>query len=65
MPTEMITSLAWGGKNLDILFVTSATEPYDLFTGEITDRKLTPDAGRVFMVKGLGVKGLPMKKLIV
>lgn len=53
MPTSEITSLAFGGKNLDILYVTTAARPK--FT-------LPSPAGGVFKITGLGVKGLPMKK---
>ncbi|XP_054738925.1 regucalcin-like [Anastrepha obliqua] len=52
LPTKQITSVAFGGPNLDILFVTSSAyfdEP--------------APAGVTFMVTGLGVKGLPMSKV--
>lgn len=54
-PCEQVTSAAFGGPNLDILYVTTAA----------TDRsKPQPlPAGRVFKVTGLGVKGLPMKSV--
>ncbi|XP_054738924.1 regucalcin-like isoform X2 [Anastrepha obliqua] len=52
LPTKQVTSVAFGGPNLDILFVTSSAyfdEP--------------APAGVTFMVTGLGVKGLPMSKV--
>lgn len=54
-PSEQITSAAFGGPNLDILYVTSAA----------TERSgpQPPPAGSLFKVTGLGVKGLPMKKV--
>lgn len=52
---EQITSAAFGGPNLDILYVTSAA----------TERSSPqpPPAGSIFKVTGLGVKGLPMSKV--
>jgi len=54
-PSEQITSAAFGGPNLDILYVTSAA----------TERTgpQPPPAGSLFKVTGLGVKGLPMSKV--
>lgn len=51
MPTAQVTSLAFGGPNLDILFVTTAGKPKP---------QLAP-AGGLFKITGLGVKGLPMQ----
>lgn len=51
MPTAQVTSMAFGGPNLDILFVTTAGNPKP---------KAAP-AGGLFKVTGLGVKGLPMQ----
>lgn len=52
LPAAQITSVAFGGPELDILYVTSAaqarTEPQPL------------PAGQLFAVTGLGVRGTPM-----
>lgn len=50
MPTPQITSLAFGGPNLEYLFATSAGKP----------KPKPAPAGGLFMITGLGVKGLPM-----
>lgn len=55
LPVEQITSCAFGGPNLDVLFVTTAAM-----------RRTTvqpPPAGRLFAVRGLGVRGMPMDKV--
>jgi gluconolactonase len=52
MPSEQITSCAFGGPNLDILYVTSASQE--------RATKQPPPAGRLFKITGLGAKGLPM-----
>ena len=43
------TACTWGGENLDELYVTTGIHK------SIEEE----DAGRLFVVKGLGVKGLP------
>jgi len=50
MPTEQVTSFAFGGPNLDILFATTAGKP----------KPKPAPAGGLFKITGLGVKGLPM-----
>jgi gluconolactonase len=50
MPTAQVTSLAFGGKNLDVLYVTTAGKP----------KPKPAPAGGLFKITGLGVRGLPM-----
>jgi len=52
IPALNITSCCFGGENLDILYVTSASCD--------TDMTKFPDAGFTFEFKGLGFKGTPM-----
>lgn len=54
-PAEQITSAAFGGPDLDILYVTSAAQ-------ERSGPQPLP-AGKLFKVTGLGAKGLPMSKV--
>ena len=49
LPCIETTACTFGGENLDRLFVT---------TGIKADRK-EPDAGKVFVIDGLGIKGVP------
>lgn len=59
LPALQITSAAFGGPNLDILYVTSAA-----FQPGAKDLPPHPKpAGAVFAVSGLGVRGLPMNKV--
>lgn len=51
LPVKQITSAAFGGPNLDILYVTTA----NIF-GQ------TQPAGTTYKITGLGVKGTPMTK---
>ncbi len=54
MPVKKVTSVSFGGPELDVLFVTSmAKPPLPHFPGDNVLR------GSVFAVRGLGVKGLP------
>lgn len=50
MPTAQITSLAFGGPKLNILYVTSAGKP----------SPQPAPAGGLFKITGLGSKGIPM-----
>ncbi len=54
VPVERPTSCAFGGADLATLFITSASAGLD-----DDARALQPDAGRVFSVSGLGVRGSP------
>jgi L-arabinonolactonase len=53
MPVDSITSVMFGGPNLDILYVTSMARP---FQGR---RRQEREAGGLFAVHGLGVRGVP------
>lgn len=54
MPVKKVTSVNFGGPNLDILFVTSmAKPPLPRFPGD------GPMRGSVFAIRGLGVTGVP------
>lgn len=55
MPATKITSVAFGGPNKDILYVTSAKN--GLTDAELKDQPL---AGSVFAVHGLGIAGNTM-----
>lgn len=52
IPAEQVTSVAFGGPNLDILFVTTSKK-------EVKGPQ-PPPAGGLFKVTGLGVKGTKM-----
>lgn len=51
-PTSRITSAAFGGPNLDILFVTTASKQ--------VEEQFPPPAGGLFQVTGLGAVGTKM-----
>lgn len=54
MPTQQITSLAFGGRNLKTLFVTTADK----------DQTLHGSAGGLFRINGLNTRGLQMNNFI-
>ncbi|XP_028135460.1 regucalcin-like isoform X1 [Diabrotica virgifera virgifera] len=56
LPAAQITSVAFGGPNLDELYVTSA---------HFTDRPTGESPGSVFRVTGLNVKGLPADEAVI
>lgn len=53
IPARDVTSVAWGGPELDILYVTTSR-----FSLKPQERKQFPSAGSVFALKNLGTKGL-------
>ncbi|KAF2895407.1 hypothetical protein ILUMI_10767 [Ignelater luminosus] len=53
LPVPQVTSVAFGGANLDELYVTTANIP------NVADDVLPPESGCVFRITGLGVKGFP------
>lgn len=55
IPAKQVTSVAFGGPNLDELYVTTARK-------QVIDPQLAP-AGATFKVTGLGVKGTPMYEM--
>ena len=55
MPTDLPTCCEFGGENFDTLYVTSATLRRSPET--LQDQ---PQAGGLFAITGLGVRGLPL-----
>lgn len=55
IPTAQITSVAFGGPNLDVLFVTTAA-------AAVLAGPQTPPAGSLFKITGLDVKGTKMQE---
>lgn len=54
MPVPSPTSLAFGGPDLDILYVTSMNMP--------SEAPPAPLDGRLFSIHGLGVRGVPVRR---
>jgi L-arabinonolactonase len=52
MPVPIVTSVMFGGDNLDILYATS-------IGSKVLGMEPGPDGGRLFAIKGLGIKGKP------
>ncbi|KAH0946127.1 hypothetical protein HN011_005681 [Eciton burchellii] len=53
LPAENVSSATFGGPLLDILYVTTSSIGLNA-----EQRKATPEAGAVFAIKGLGVRGI-------
>lgn len=56
LPVQSTTSITFGGPNLDIAFVTSMARPHN------GQRHKEHEAGAVFAVHGLGVRGIPEQR---
>ncbi|KAF5301532.1 hypothetical protein FQR65_LT08836 [Abscondita terminalis] len=60
MPESLITSLCFGGKNLDELYVTTSSSDVFVMTEENVGGPPTkPMIGGLYKITGLGVKGSP------
>ena len=61
MPVKNITSLVFGGPNLDEIYVTSMARVRHPAAHEHFARQVRPQfgAGSLFRIRGLGIKGLP------
>lgn len=60
IPAENVTSVAFGGPLLDILYVTTSG-----FNLTAKQREATPHAGALFAVKDLGVRGILSNSFIM
>ena len=58
LPVESTTSLTFGGPDLDVVYVTSMARPYQ---GSYHRHR---EAGGLFAVTGLGVRGLPEPRFL-
>lgn len=54
IPAAHTTSVAWGGTNLDVLFVTTSKRSLTQ-----QERVFQPGAGSLYALTNLGTKGLP------
>lgn len=57
LPVETVTNAVYGGENLDTLFVTTSVRKSD-FYGQKQADSTHADSGKIFMIKGLGSKGV-------
>jgi sugar lactone lactonase YvrE len=57
IPAPQVTSACFGGPGLDILYVTTAAIGLDAAA-----RTTCPDAGGLFAVSGLGIRGRPSRR---
>lgn len=65
IPAEAVAAVTFAGPNLDILVVSTDKSPFNLTTGGISDRIISPLSGSIFMVKGLGAQGYPGRQLCI
>lgn len=64
LPAEIVTAVTFGGPELDYLFVTTGSKAFALDSGKILS-KFSPASDTVYMIKGLGAKGFPGRKLCI
>uniref|UniRef100_UPI0035CBD7BE SMP-30/gluconolactonase/LRE family protein n=1 Tax=uncultured Sphingomonas sp. TaxID=158754 RepID=UPI0035CBD7BE len=61
MPVKNITSVMFGGDNLDEIYVTSMARVKHLSVHDhfVAEEKPQFSAGALFCIRGLGIRGLP------
>lgn len=64
IPAKFVTNIVFGGRNLDILFVTTGSNAFNLSSGEILT-SLSTGSGMVYMIKGVGARGFPGRTLSI
>lgn len=62
LPAEIVTNVAFGGPNLDILFITTGSKAFALGSGKVLSN-FSPASGTLYMIKGLKAKGYSGRKL--
>ncbi|XP_031627367.1 regucalcin-like [Contarinia nasturtii] len=65
IPAEIVTSASFGGPNLDIHFVTTASKAFNLTDGGLSNKTFGPESGSVYMITGLKTKGYPGRQFCV
>lgn len=57
IPAQLVSSCAFGGENLDTLFVTTGRVLFDFNTQQIVNQTASPNEGLLYMVKDTCAKG--------
>lgn len=57
IPAEIIVSVAWGGQNLDQLYVGTAAKAFDINSGAILNQTFSAGSGSIYVVTGLNATG--------
>lgn len=63
IPGPVVASVVWGGDNLDILFVSTASVPRDFYSGINSNETLSPGSGLIYAVTNLNARGVPVRKV--
>lgn len=64
IPAEIVTALAFGGPNLDVLFVTTGSKAFELSSGNVLS-SFSPGSGLIYMIKELDTQEFPGRKLCI
>lgn len=65
IPTEIVVNMVLGGPNLDVLFVTTASAGFGIYTGLPTNQTLTEVGGSLFKITGVTSPGHGGRKLSI
>lgn len=65
LPTQVVNGVAFGGPEMDKIFVTTGSTIYDIYSGSPANETISSSAGGLFMISGLGAKGYAGRKLCI
>lgn len=57
IPTPIVNGVAFGGPDLNELFVTTSRLEFNMFTAELESERITPNAGSLFIIKDVHAVG--------
>lgn len=63
IPTQIVVNLVFGGPELNVLFITTASQPFGVYSGQPTGQTLTEGGGSLYMLTGLTAPGYGSSKL--
>lgn len=64
IPGKVVAGVAFGGKHMDTLFVTTFSKARATYTGDTISTEW-PNSGFIYAVTGLGAKGFPGREACV
>lgn len=57
IPSKFPNACVFGGKKLNLLYVTTSSEAFNVFTPVATKNGTTPNDGKLYIIKNLSAKG--------
>lgn len=65
IPAQFPNACAFGGRELDRLYVTSSSDAFNVFTAVATKDGTTRNDGKIYVIKNLSAKGYCGRKACI